>query len=110
MKALRMAGLPSAILAFALLAGCAGGHYYAGVTYGPPPPPFEQPYGVAPGPYYVWTPGFYDWVGGTWVWRPGQWRRRPHPIDQWVAPRWERQGNRYRYHPGGWQHGNHFHR
>lgn len=109
MKRFRAFGLAGTVVAFMLLAGCAGGHYYAGVSYGPPAPIYEQPYGVAPGPYYVWTPGYYDWYGGTWVWRHGTWRRRPHPVDRWVAPRWVRQGNGYRYYAGGWQHGNHFH-
>jgi WXXGXW repeat (2 copies) len=109
-KGFRRYGLAGTLLGLMLLAGCAGGHYYAGITYGPPAPIIEQPYGVAPGPYYVWTPGYYEWFGGTWVWRRGTWRRRPHPIDRWVAPRWERRGNRYRYYAGGWQHGHHVHR
>ena len=96
-------------LFFLLLAGCGGGRYYAGVSVGPPAPLVEGPYGVAPGPDYIWTPGFYDWSGGAWVWRRGDWRRRPHPIDRWVQPRWERHGNGYRQRAGGWQHGNHIH-
>lgn len=83
--------------------------YYVGAGYGPPAPLVEGPYGVAPGADYIWTPGFYDWDGGTWAWRHGEWRRRPHPEDRWVSPRWERHGQRYQYHDGGWQHGNHFH-
>lgn len=108
MKRFTIGALCAALLALVLLTACHGG-YYVGVGYGPPAPIVEGPYGVAPGPGYVWTPGYYDWAGGTWVWRHGTWRRRPHPVDRWVAPRWERVGNRYRYHPGGWQHGNHFH-
>jgi hypothetical protein len=108
-KRFQRVGLAGAVLGTALLAGCGGGHYYAGVAYGPPPPIVERPYGLAPGPGYIWTPGYYDWVGGTWTWRRGEWRRRPHANDRWVAPRWEHRGNGYRYHSGGWQHGNHFH-
>ncbi len=96
------------VLALLVLGACHG-HYYVGVAYGPPAPIVEGPYGVAPGPDYVWTPGYYDWVGGSWSWRHGSWRRRPHRVDRWVAPRWERQGQGYRFHQGGWQHGNRFH-
>jgi hypothetical protein len=109
MKISRRAGLAAGVLGFALLGACGGAHYYAGVSVGPPAPIVEGPYGVAPGPDYVWTPGFYDYVGGTWVWRRGTWRHRPHSVDVWVAPRWEHEGNGYRYHAGGWQHGNRFH-
>jgi WXXGXW repeat (2 copies) len=109
MKRFRSYGLTGALLGVMLLGSCGHGHYYVGVAYGPPAPIVEEPYGVAPGPYYVWTPGFYDFVGGTWVWRRGTWRRRPHPVDRWVAPRWEHEGNGYRFHEGGWQHGNRFH-
>ena len=99
-------GKAGIFVALSLLASCGGGMYYAGVSVGPPAPLVETPYGVAPGPDYIWTPGFYDYVGGTWVWRHGDWRRRPHPVDRWVAPTWERRGNGYRQRGGGWQHGN----
>lgn len=92
-----------------VLSSCGGGIYYAGVSVGPPAPIVEAPYGYAPGPGYVWTPGYYGWVGGNWAWTHGQWRRRPHPIDRWIPPTYVRYGNGYRYHPGGWQHGHHFH-
>jgi hypothetical protein len=62
----RAAALVGTFAAITLLAGCGGGAYYqAGVAYGPPAPVVEGPYGVAPGPDYIWTPGFYDWYGGT---------------------------------------------
>ena len=96
-------------LAVIAIADC-GGHYYVGASYGPPAPLVESPYGVAPGPDYIWAPGYYDWVGGNWLWVKGDWRRRPHPIDRWVAPRYERHGNGYRRVGGGWQHGGHVHR
>jgi len=92
-----------------LLTSCYEGDYYAGISYGPPAPLVEGPIGVAPGADYIWTPGYYDWDGGAWAWRGGSWRRRPHPEDRWVSPHWEHHGHGYRYHAGGWQHGNHFH-
>ena len=101
----RLFGAASVFLGLICLADC-GGHYYAGIGVGPPAPLVEGPYGVAPGPDYIWTPGYYDWVGGSWAWQRGTWRHRPHPIDTWVAPRWEKHGNSYRRTGGGWQHGN----
>ncbi len=109
MKRSRKAALASSFLALAVLTGCAGTGYYARVGIGPPAPLVEERYGIAPGPDYVWTPGFYDWDAGNWAWRHGEWRRRPHAEDRWVAPSWEHHGREYRYRPGGWQHGNHFH-
>jgi len=107
---LQKAALIGIALSLLLLAACGGGAYYASVTYGPPAPLVEGPIGVAPGPGYIWTPGFYVWEGNTWVWRHGEWRRPPHPdVDRWVAPHYEREGDRYRYHPGGWEHGGRFH-
>jgi hypothetical protein len=102
-------GIAAGFLGFILLTGCEGGHYYAGVAVGPPAPLVETPYGVAPGPGYVWTPGFYDYGGGNYVWHRGQWRRPPHRVDRWVGPQWEHRGSGYRERPGGWQHGNHVH-
>jgi hypothetical protein len=105
----RRIGLAGALFLFALLASCRGGHYYAGVTVGPPRPVVEGPIGVAPGVGYVWTPGFYDWDGSRWAWRHGEWRRPPHPGQEWVAPRWEHDHNGYRFHGGRWHRGGHEH-
>lgn len=109
MKTLGTIGVTAIFLGLAGLTACGGGHYYAGVSVGPPPPLVEQPYGIAPGPDYIWTPGFYDYGGGNWAWHRGEWRRPPHRADRWIAPRWEHRGNGYRYHRGEWQHGNHRH-
>jgi hypothetical protein len=100
----RKLGVATIFIGCALLLGSCGGRYYVGASVGPPAPLVETPYGVAPGADYIWTPGYYDWVGGSWVWRGGNWRRRPHPIDTWVAPRWEPRGNGYVRAGGGWQH------
>ncbi len=105
----RRTGVAGIFLGLALFIGCGGGRYYVGASFGPPAPLVEGPYGVAPGPDYIWTPGYYDWVGGNWAWQRGVWRRRPHPIDRWVEPHYERQGNGYRRTGGGWQHGGRFH-
>ena len=103
-------GVAGIFVGLALLTACDGGRYYVGASFGPPAPIVEGAYGVAPGPDYVWTPGYYDWVGGNWAWQRGTWRHRPHPVDRWVEPRYERHGRGYQKVGGGWQHGGHFHR
>jgi hypothetical protein len=109
MKALGIIGVAAGLLGMVLTTACEGGHYYGGVSVGPPAPLVETPYGVSPGPGYIWTPGFYDYGGSNWAWHRGEWRRPPHRQDHWVAPRWDHRGKGYRQRPGGWQHGNHIH-
>jgi hypothetical protein len=99
------ATLAAVIFALALLAGCGGGAYYAGVAVGPPPPPpVYGPVGIAPGPGYIWINGYYDLDGDRWVWRPGGWRRPPDRYDRWVEPRWEHRGDRWERRGGYWHH------
>lgn len=82
------------------MAGCGGGVYYATV---PPPPLRVEPYGVAPGPGYVFINGYWGWQSNRYAWVPGRWVRPPHPHSVWVEPRWERAGNRYRFREGRWR-------
>jgi hypothetical protein len=82
---------------------CATGGYYAYRVPPPPPPRMAGAIGFAPGPGFVWIDGFYDLRGASWVWVSGYWTRPPHPRATWVAPYWERQGNRYRFHRGRWR-------
>ena len=95
----------STILAVAFaacsLVGCAGSvGYYAAV---PPPPLRAEVVGVAPGPGYVWVNGYWGWRGRDYAWVPGYYSRPPHPRAVWVAPRWERYHDRYRFHEGRWR-------
>jgi hypothetical protein len=99
---IRTVALAISIFGLTLLAGC-GGRYYAGAAFGPPAPIIESPFGVAPGPGYIWTDGYYDWEGGHYVWRHGTWRRRPRPHAEWIRPHWERHGDRYRFREGHWR-------
>ncbi len=87
------------ILGLALLAtslvGCGGGYgyYYAN----------SEVIGVAPGPGYVWINGYWAWRGNSYTWVPGYYARPPRRGAVWVAPRWEHQGGRYRFHEGHWR-------
>lgn len=65
--------------------------YYSGYYYAPPPvvaPYAYAPYGVAPGPGYVWIAPYYYPVGARWAWRAGYWTRPPYAGARWVAPRY----------------------
>ena len=89
------------ILAFAALAvaGSGGVVYYANTP--PPPVRVEAAYGPAPGPGYIWVNGYWGWRGNTYVWVPGKYVHAHGR--RWIEPRWEREGNRYRFHEGHWE-------
>lgn len=83
------------------MVACGGGAvYYANV---PPPPLRVEARGYAPGPGYVWIDGYWGGGGGRQVWVAGRWVVPPHRHAVWVAPRWDRDGRRYRYHEGHWR-------
>ncbi len=53
---------------------------------------------------YVWIPGAWDWQGSDWVWLDGRWERPGYAHARWVAPRYRREGDIWRYEPGHWNH------
>ncbi len=93
-----------------LTAGC-----YASAEVGPgddyvevggPPPPLQADVEIAsPGPDYVWVGGRWDWAPDRhdYVWTKGSWEHPPHSGAHWVAPRYEKRGERHVYHPGHWK-------
>jgi hypothetical protein len=85
-----------------LLAGCGGGYYGYGMSYGPPPPRYGV-VGVAPGPGYVWADGYWDLRGRNWEWSSGRWMRPPRRGAMWVRPEWRREGDRWRFQRGYWR-------
>jgi len=89
-------------LAASLLVGCGGGvgYYYATA---PPPPLRADVIGVAPGPGYVWINGYWGWRGRGYAWVPGYYARPPRAHAVWVAPRWDRDRDRYRFREGHWR-------
>jgi hypothetical protein len=89
-------------LAASLLVGCGGGvgYYYASA---PPPPIRAEAIGVAPGPGYVWINGYWGWRGRNYAWVPGYYTRPPRAHSVWVAPRWDRDHDRYRFREGRWR-------
>jgi hypothetical protein len=72
------------------------------ITNGAPPRPRYERRPARPGADYVWVGGFYDWRDGRWDWTPGRWDRPERRDVRWVAPRYVRDSDSYRYEPGHW--------
>lgn len=97
------------ILAASVLAAPAFGQ--VSIMIGTPPPPVR--YEVAPPmpqPNYVWMPGYWAPVQGRYVWYSGRWGRPPYHGAAWRGPRWQHEGDGWRYREGGWgRHDHHDH-
>jgi len=52
---------------------------------------------------YMWIDGYWDWNGRQYVWQGGHWTRPPREHVIWVAPRYDRHEQGYRYTPGQWR-------
>lgn len=71
------------------------------VTQAPPVPQTEiaQP---QPSNLHAWIPGYWTWRNERYEWLAGRWELPPRSSAVWVAPRWEREGNAYRFYEGYW--------
>jgi hypothetical protein len=52
----------------------------------------------------VWTKGYWHWEGSRWDWVSGRWQRPEQRTHRWIAPRYQREGNAWRYEPPHWSH------
>src|SRR5512141_886852 len=52
----------------------------------------------------VWIKGYWHWEGNRWDWVNGRWERPEQRSRRWVAPRYRREGNAWRYEPPHWSH------
>jgi hypothetical protein len=68
-----------------------------------PPPIVRERRPPPPSRGYIWIDGYWNWDGHRYVWEPGHWAAPPHGRAVWVAPRYERHGDGYRYLPGRWR-------
>jgi len=68
------------------------------------PPALQQEVVLAqPTPDHKWLPGYWTWRNDQYQWMAGHWALPPSSGAVWVAPRWEQQGNAYRFYEGYWQ-------
>ena len=68
-----------------------------------PPPPVVERRPSPPSRGYIWIDGYWHWGGHKYVWERGHWARPPHERAVWVAPRYDRHEQGYRYTPGQWR-------
>ncbi len=68
-----------------------------------PPPVVEEQRPSPPSHGHIWIDGYWHWDGHKYVWEHGHWAVPPHEHAVWVAPRYERHEQGYRYTPGQWR-------
>ena len=51
---------------------------------------------------YVWLNGYWTWRNDRYEWMAGHWELPPNGTSVWSAPRWEQEGNSYRFYEGYW--------
>jgi hypothetical protein len=56
-----------------------------------------------PGQGHIWIDGYWNWNGRQYVWESGRWAVPPRERTIWIAPRYERHEQGYRYMPGQWR-------
>lgn len=67
-----------------------------------PPQPYTEYRSSPPSPGYTWIDGYWHWNGQQYVWESGRWAAPPLERAVWIAPRYERAKDGYRYIPGHW--------
>ena len=67
-----------------------------------PPAPQQEVILARPSGDYVWLPGYWTWREERYQWVSGHWELPPNRGSSWVAPRWEQEGNAYRFYEGHW--------
>lgn len=74
------------------------------VTQAPPAP---QTVAIArperPSSNHVWLEGYWTWRNSRYEWMPAHWAQPPSSSAVWVAPRYEPEGNSYRFYEGYWK-------
>jgi hypothetical protein len=91
----------SAVLAAALSVPLAASAQEVVVNV-PPPAAISEHQPPAPGPNYTWVGGYWNWNGSRYTWTAGRWEQTPTTAQAWEPPRWEHEGQGYRFRPGRW--------
>jgi hypothetical protein len=67
-----------------------------------PPPIIVESRPPPPDQGHIWIEGYWNWNGHKYDWQIGRWAAPPHERAIWVAPRYEKHEQGYRYMPGRW--------
>lgn len=51
---------------------------------------------------HVWVSGFWTWRNSRYEWMAGHWEIPPRVGAVWVPPRWQPEGNSWRFYEGYW--------
>jgi len=68
-----------------------------------PPPIIVESRPPLPGQGFIWIDGYWNWNINKYAWERGHWAVPPHERTVWVAPRYEKHEQGYRYMPGQWR-------
>jgi hypothetical protein len=67
-----------------------------------PPPVLIERRPAPPSEAYVWIDGYWNWDNQRYSWQAGRYVVPPQADVAWVAPRYDRDAQGYRYTPGTW--------
>jgi hypothetical protein len=67
-----------------------------------PPPVLIERRPAPPSEAYIWIDGYWNWDHQRYSWEAGRYVMPPQADVVWVAPRYDREGQGYRYTPGAW--------
>ncbi len=68
-----------------------------------PPPVVVEHRPPPPGQGHIWIEGYWHWDDHRYVWQSGHWALPPRGRAVWIAPRYEKHEQGYRYMPGRWR-------
>ncbi len=72
------------------------------IVHDAPPPIIVERRPSRPSQGHIWIGGYWDWNDNRYNWHRGHWAVPPHAQTVWIAPRYEKHKQGYRYVRGGW--------
>lgn len=72
------------------------------VMQAPPAPQPPEAIPAQPSSQHVWVAGYWTWQNGRYAWMAGHWEVPPYHNAKWNNPRWESEGNAFRFYEGYW--------
>ena len=72
------------------------------VLQAPPAPQAPEAIPTQPSSQHVWVAGYWTWQNNRYAWMAGHWELPSHSGATWVNPRWESEGNAFRFYEGYW--------